>query len=262
MCLEPRCPNADGQCLSTSCAADYHSTLIDDHPAPWFKFGSSCTQYKEFPSDIAAIYGSKSDCCSNEFPGTSSCMSQQSEIKQLKYSGEFTLVGLTCPAGGSAIVAASADLGRSALSVICASVPGLSCTDGDSIVVTKFCGNDLEVEVQYSAPADAPLVARKLSSSRTRRLSTDVVDFTLYLRALDNNSLLQAESLLSTYMSGTSLDSILAGIIADVTASSALVEMQALTVAFYTFFNSFVSGLGAYYPAWGSVETCLNDVST
>ena len=184
---------------------------------------------------------------------------------QLKYNGEFTLVGLTCPVGGSQIVAASADLARSALSVICVSVPGLSCADGDSIVITKFCNKDLEVEVHYSAPA-ASARARELSSGdRTRRLSTasqDVVDFTLYLRALDNESLLQAESLLSTYLSGTSLDNILAGIVADVTASSALVEMQALTLAYYKFFNSFVSGLGAHYPAWGSVETCLNDVSS
>ena len=252
LCLSPYCPDADsGRCAKTSCDANYHETLFDDLPAPWFKYGSSCTATKELPSSVSAIYPSKEDCCSSEYPDSSGdCVTRPAGVFQLSYNGKFQLDGVSCPNSGSERASSAGVMARSILSTLCDQVSGLNCDDGDKVVVKKFCGEDYDIEAEYS--------------SGTRRLQTadgdDTIDYVFFSQSLDRDELEGIESLLSAYLQGTTLTSFLTVVLADILASNPPPTLQSLTAVYYTAVNAFITGLGFYYPAWGkpNLETCLS----
>eukprot|EP00956_Cyclotella_meneghiniana_P013390 scaffold19343_cov80-Cyclotella_meneghiniana.AAC.1 len=129
-------------------------------------------------------------------------------------------------------------------------VSGLKCDPTDRVVVTKICGQDVDHEVDYS------------SSSRLRRLSSDnnIVEFTVILIALTEDDVRQKDALLGQYLQGPSLDSIIADIFNEITTNGSTQTLSSITAIYYEFINSFIRGLGLYYPAWGgSRDTCLND---
>eukprot|EP00970_Alexandrium_tamarense_P008229 scaffold1576_cov192-Alexandrium_tamarense.AAC.7 len=178
------------------------------------------------------------------------CKKRKSGYLQLSYNGQLVIDDLDCPASGSALIAAAGDIAKSFLSIICGSIPGLSCSNSDKIVITKFCGRDVNVDIGYS------------SSSGRRFLSgsgNDVVEFTLILNAVAKDDLRQKDSLLNQYLQGSTMDAILGDVLAEVVATSGVAELQVITAIYYSFVNSYIRGLGLYYPAWGDAETCLND---
>jgi hypothetical protein len=158
--------------------------------------------------------------------------------------------GIDCSFTSADKATAAADVARSVISTICNRVPGLNCIRGDKVVITKLCGQAVENEVGYS-----PLSRRKLSSVS----QNDVVEYTIILNAIADSDLRQKDSLLGQYLQGTSLDNILAEILTEVTSSSDSQTTQSISAIYYEFVNSFIEGLGLYYPAWGNMETCLSD---
>ena len=254
MCLFPYCPDdLNGRCSKTTgCPIDYHEKLFRGCPygCPWFKYGSSCTSGEEVPQETTAIYRTKDVCCSSEFPAdTSGCLRRTSGFSQLKFNGQFRIVGLTCPNSGSAIAAAAGDIAKSAFSVICSTVPNLSCGIGDKIVINKFCGRNVNIEAHY------------FSSNRRRYLlsGNDIVEFTLILNAVSEADLRQTDAILNKYFQGSNLANLLAAILNEIVTSTAVPNLQSINAIYYNFVNSFINGLGLYYPAWGVKETCLND---
>jgi uncharacterized protein (DUF1501 family) len=250
ICLSPFCPHADtGTCSENSCASDYHETVFDDQPAPWFKFGSSCASSKELPSYVWAIYGSKEICCQNEHrDNPSSCVQRTPELSRLSYYAELQLIGVNCPNSGSERAAAAGIVATSILSTVCSNAPGLSCGEGDKVVVTKFCGTDYNTEAEYSS-----------GSRRLTVTDDDIVEFVLYFEAFESTTLREVESLLSSYLQGTTLTTFLTALLTDILASNPPPTLQNLTGILYTALRAFIDSLGLYYPAWGQAETCFND---
>jgi len=251
LCPSPHCPDANsGWCTETACPADYHETFLEGQEDPWFEFGSSCTATKELPSNVNAIYRSKKDCCEEEYPNNSGgCVARPAGVMQLAYSFKLQLQGLVCPGNGSERDAAAAIMANSVLASLCSQVTGLTCGDGDKVVLTLFCGEDFSIEKVYS--------------SSTRRLQEvvedNVVDFTFFSQSLASDELEGIEALLSSYLSGSTLETFLATVLADVLASDPPPSLQSLIALSYTSVNAFIAGLGLYYPAWGKSETCLSD---
>lgn len=251
LCLSPYCPGADDErCKETTCPQDYHETLFDDEPEPWFNFGKSCTDHKELPTDVNAIYPSKEDCCEAEYSANSGdCVARPAAVNQLSFHGKLKLVGVDCPNSGSERAAWAGHISRSLLSTIC-SIEGVKCDDRTRIVLTKFCGREVNIESVYSS-----------GSRRLQDVDEDVVDFILYMESLDRGSLETVQSLLSAYLQGgsSSQAEFLTAVKDHVLGSSPPASLEGLSAVSYTAVAAFISGLGLYYPAWGYSETCLSD---
>mmetsp|Transcript_4289 Transcript_4289/g.9709 ORF Transcript_4289/g.9709 Transcript_4289/m.9709 type:complete len:891 (+) Transcript_4289:2-2674(+) len=255
LCVAPYCPNefTNGTCSSTTCPANYHETLFEGCTldCPWFKLDSSCASASVVPEEATAIYSSKNDCCNGQFAGdVSGCMERPAGFSVLKYNARFTMSGIDCKTPSSDRAAAAGDIARAVISKVCSTVPGLNCGRNDKIKITKICGSNVDVEASAS------------SSTRRRALQTsddEVVEFTILLNAIAQEDLRQKDALLGQYFQGTNLNNLLIAIKNEILASSATRTVQTITTIYYEFLNSFISGLGLYYPAWGSKETCLND---
>eukprot|EP00571_Detonula_confervacea_P017647 CAMPEP_0172312770 /NCGR_PEP_ID=MMETSP1058-20130122/18549_1 /TAXON_ID=83371 /ORGANISM="Detonula confervacea, Strain CCMP 353" /LENGTH=2999 /DNA_ID=CAMNT_0013026315 /DNA_START=101 /DNA_END=9097 /DNA_ORIENTATION=+ len=249
LCLSPHCPDAeDGQCTETSCPANYHESLFDDQPAPWFQFGASCTSTKEVPSTALAIYRNKEECCSSEDPANpGGCAQRPAAVLQLTFTGELQL-DMVCPNSGSERVAAVANIASSVLTVLCSQAVGFTCSEGDKVVISKFCGVDYNIEVEYSS-----------DSRRLQSLNTGSVQFAFIAQGLEYDELQGIETLLSAYLQGATLVSFLDGVLANILANDPTASLSAVTSLTYTALNAFIAGLGFYYPAWGYLETCLSD---
>ena len=211
LCVSPYCPDSANEdplqkkCSSSvTCPADYHAAFLDDEPAPWFSFGSSCTSSKELPSSVTAIYKSKEDCCDSERPGDSGCVTRPAEIYQLSYHGELTLGGYDCSSSTeNSIAPLAGNFATAILADICEN-SGVTCGDDDKVVVTTLCGYELNTEATYS------------STTRRRRLSTDnTIEFTFNSLDLEESVLGGIESILRSFFSGTSLDDFLSNVLAD-----------------------------------------------
>ena len=210
LCLSPYCPdtlNADPdkrQCTKTTCDADYHDTLFDDLPAPWFSFGSSCTSSKELPSSVNAIYPSKEECCEKEHRNDPGCLTRPAEIWRLTHNGKIQLVGYDCQnSSGNVRASTAGNFAKSILKVLCED-SGLTCRDEDKVVVKSICGYNINAEAIYT--------------SSTRRLAdTDenTLEFYFTSLGLDDSILERIDDLLSAYLSGSSLESFLVDVLAD-----------------------------------------------
>ena len=210
LCLSPYCPdtsNADPdkrQCTKTTCDADYHDTLFDDLPAPWFSFGSSCTSSKELPSSVNAIYPSKEECCEKEHRNDSGCLTRPAEIWRLTHYGKFQLVDYDCQnSSGNVRASTAGNFVKSILKVLCED-SGLACRNDDKVVVTSLCGDNVNAEATYTS-----------SGRRLADADENTLEFYFTSLGLDDDILEQVDDLLSAYLSGASLDSFLVDVLAD-----------------------------------------------
>lgn len=159
-------------------------------------------------------------------------------------------MGMNCPNNGSERAAAAGIMARSILDALC-SISGVACNAKAKIAVTKFCGYDFNVEAQYSPDS------RRLLSTAT--VDEDVVEFLFTMEALDITTLDTLAALLSSYLSGTTVSAFTAAVLSNVLSNNPTPSLAALTGVFYTAVAAFIQGLGLYYPAWGTAETCLSD---
>lgn len=251
MCASPHCPDSStGLCTETNCPNNYYETLFDNHPEPWFNYGASCTDSKDIPSNTYAIYKTKEDCCSEEYgDNASGCMQRTAAVLEYSFFGKVRLVGMNCPNNGSERAAAAGIMARSILDALC-SISGVACNAKAKIAVTKFCGYDFNVEAQYSPDS------RRLLSTAT--VDEDVVEFLFTMEALDSTTLETLAALLSSYLSGTTVSAFTAAVLSNVLSNNPTPSLAALTGVFYTAVAAFIQGLGLYYPAWGTAETCLS----
>lgn len=163
---------------------------------------------------------------------------------QLNYNGRFTFSGIQCTSSLSDIVAAAKEIADSALSVVCSQVPGLNCGPYDKVTISTICGRDIDVSS---------------SSSRRRHLSSDnEVNFSLILNAIAESDLRQKDALIGQYLQGSNLNNILTDI-RTALSSTTTTTLSSITAMYYSFVDSVIRGLGLYYPAWGTSETCFND---
>jgi hypothetical protein len=86
-----------------------------------------------------------------------------------------------------------------------------------------------------------------------------VVEYTVILNGIAEDDIRKKDTLLGQYLQGSSLNTILSDILTEITANGSTQSLQSITAIYYEFINSFIEGLGLFYPAWGSLETCLND---
>lgn len=206
---------------------------------------------EDVPTGTTSIYRTKDNCCDTEFPSdTAGCRERNGGYTELRYNGRYTTEGIDCSSSSAAIATAAAEIAKYTIASICNQASGLNCDPTDRVAVTKICGQDVEHEVDYS------------SSSRLRRLSSDnnIVEFTVILIALTEDDVRQKDALLGQYLQGPSLDSIIADIFNEITTNGSTQTLSSITAIYYEFINSFIRGLGLYYPAWGgSRDTCIND---
>lgn len=206
---------------------------------------------EDVPTGTSSIYRTKDTCCETEFQSdVAGCRERNGGYTELRYNGRFTMEGIDCSSSSEAIATAASEIAKNTITSICNYVSGLNCDPGDGVVVTKICDQDVQHEVDYS------------SSSRLRRLSSDnnIVEYTVILIALTEDDVRQKDALLGQYLQGNSLDSIIADILNDITTNGSTQTLSSITAIYYEFINSFIRGLGLYYPAWGGIHsTCLND---
>lgn len=196
---------------------------------------------------MKAIYRTREECCSSEFDENSaSCLQRPAGVLQLTYNGELELDGMDCPSSGSELSAAVGNIADIILSRLC-SQAGFTCSEGDKVVVSNFCGVDYDVEAEYSP-------GRRLQSSNTASVQFAFVAQSLFYDILDG-----IERRLSAYLQGTTLTSFLAGVLQDISANPPTSSLSTVTSIIYTALNAFIAGLGFYYPAWGYLETCISD---
>ena len=209
LCLDPYCPDSGNidplkhQCTKTTCPADYHETLFDDLPAPWFRFGSSCTSSKDFPSSITAIYHSKEDCCQRERPGDYGCMKRPAEEFQLSHNAKLNMAGFICPSSSSSqLEAIASTFALSIFSEICKE-SGVKCGVNDKVAVTSMCGYAMSAEAKYS-------------SISSRRLATTdgLLEFTFSSLQFDPQTAKGIDAILTSYFS-TSFTAFVTNVLAD-----------------------------------------------
>lgn len=200
------------------------------------------------PAGTARIHRSKDQCCEAEFPNdVAGCDARTGGFYQLRYNGKFTMTGIDCTTSSADKAAAASDIAKSTIDSLCSKIPRLRCDHGDKVIVNKFCGQNVEHEVDFS-------------SSRFRSLqSTDIIEYTVILNAVAESDIRQKDALLGQYLQGSNLDRILTEILNEISSNGSTQSLQSVSVIYYEFVNSFIQGLGLYYPAWGSLETCLND---
>lgn len=254
LCIAPYCPNnTDQRCTETVCPQNYHENLFQDctYDCPWFKHTYSCVTAEQVPAGTSSIYRSKDSCCVQNFPNDiAGCKLRSAGFLQLKYNARFTISGIDCSFSSADKAAASAAIAKSTISSVCNKVPGLNCSKGDKVVVKKICGQNVQQETEYS------------SSGRLRLLTgtvDEVVEFSIILYAIAESDLRQKDSLLGRYLQGSNLDTILANILNELISNASSRSIQSISAVYYEFIDSFIQGLGLFYPAWGSMETCLND---
>jgi len=203
------------------------------------------------PSGTSSIYRSKDACCVQNFPDDiAGCKLRSAGFLQLRYNARFTISGIDCSFSSADKAAASAVIAKSTLSSVCKKVPGLNCSKGDKVVVNKICGQNVQQGAEYSSSGRLRLLAGSVN---------DVVEFTIILYAVAESDLRQKDSLLGRYLQGSNLDAILANVLNELISKTSPRSIQSISAVYYEFMDSFIHGLGLYYPAWGSVETCLND---
>jgi len=256
LCLSPHCPDAaSGQCTETICPATYHETFFDDQPEPWFKFGASCTSTKKLPSSVSAIYSSKESCCATESPlDTDVCLEIPAGGYKLEYFSKLRLFGMVCPNSRSQRSTVGDIIALSILDALCKEVTGLTCDDENQVVVTKVCGEDVDID----------------SSPDSRRLTgvdgDDTVEYTFISQSLTQDDLREIESLLSLHLQGaTTLASFLVTVLSEILARNPpLIENP--TTVYYTAGDTSIKGLGLYYPVWTRNDakspaewTCISD---
>ena len=253
LCIRPYCPSQSGtSCTNSLCTVDYYENVFRDctYDCPWFKHGDACLRHEDVPAGTKSIYRTKDSCCESEFPSdTAGCDERTGGFFELRYNARFTMTGLDCSTSSSDKSAAASDIAKSTISTLCTRVRGLGCDPGDRVVVNKFCGQSVDHEVDYGA------------SSRRRFLSSsnDVVEYTVILNGIAEDDIRKKDTLLGQYLQGSSLNTILSDILTEITANGSTQSLQSITAIYYEFINSFIEGLGLFYPAWGSLETCLND---
>jgi len=207
---------------------------------------------KTLPSSVNAIYQSEEVCCANEYPDNSGgCISRPAAVLQLTFNGELLLIGTSCSTSGSERASAVGTLASSILSSLCEDVSGLTCSDSSKVVVNKYCGGDYNVEAQYS-------------SGRRHLETTDdegnqQVNFAFITQSTDSDEIQAIQSLLSSYLQGTTLTTFLESVKANVLASNPTSSLQTLSALTYVAVNAFIAGVGLFYPAWGYLETCISD---
>lgn len=202
------------------------------------------------PAGTKQIHRSKDACCESEFPNDiAGCDQRTGGFYQLHYNARFTMSGTDCSTSSSDLALAASDIAKSTIASLCSKIPGLRCDPGDKVIVNKFCGQSVENEVDYQ------------SSSRLRFLtsSSEIVEYTVVLNAITESDIRRKDSLLGQYLQGASLNAILADILNQITTNGSTQSLQSVSAIYFEFINSFIQGLGLYYPAWGSAETCLND---
>ena len=249
LCLSPHCPDAaTGQCTDTICPATYHENLFDDQPEPWFKFGASCTSTKKLPSLVPAIYSSKESCCSTEYPhNTYACRLIPAGVFELKYTSKLRLVGMVCPNSKSQRSTAGDIITNSILHTLCNEVTGLTCDDEYQVVVTKFCGEDVDIVKNFSPDS------RRLAGVD----GDDTVEYTFISQSLNQDDLRGIESLLSSYLQGaTTLASFLVTVFSEILARNPPLIENPSTV-YYTAGKISFKGLGLYYPVYPEM-TCIS----
>jgi len=120
----------------------------------------------------------------------------------------------------------------------------LNCGPNDKVTISTICGRDIDVSS---------------SSSRRRHLSSDnEVNFSLILNAIAESDLRQKDALIGQYLQGSNLNNILTDI-RTALSSTTTTTLSSITAMYYSFVDSVIRGLGLYYPAWGTSETCFND---
>jgi hypothetical protein len=87
---------------------------------------------------------------------------------------------------------------------------------------------------------------------------SNIVEYTIILSAIAESDIRRKDTLLGQYLQGSSLNTILADILNEI-GNSSTQSLHSISNIYFEFINSFIQGLGLYYPAWGSLETCLND---
>lgn len=253
LCIKPYCPSQDRlSCSSKTCSYDYHQNVFKDctYDCPWFKHGEACLRGEDVPPGTERIHRSKGQCCEAEFPSAiSDCEARAGGFYQLRYNGKFTMTGTDCSTSSSDKALASSDIAKSTIASLCSNIPGLGCDPGDKVVVNKFCGQSVEHAVDLQ------------STSRFRLLASgdEIIEYTVILHAVAENDIRRKDALLGQYLQGSSLSTILADILNDITRNGSTASLSSVSAIYYEFVNSFIQGLGLYYPAWGSLETCLND---
>jgi hypothetical protein len=156
---------------------------------------------------------------------------------------------MNCPSSLKDRALAAAAIAKSTISALCDNVSGLNCWREDKVVINKFCGQDIQQEGKFDPRS------RLLASS-----ADSVVEFTIILKNIAESDVRQKDALLSKYLQGSSLDTILADILDLIDSTSTSQSLQSISAIYYEFINSFVGSLGLFYPSWGTEEqTCLND---
>ena len=242
LCLAPYCPDQtrDGKCVTKICSASYHENLFQDCTlgCPWFKYDSSCASGEVVPPNgVTAIYHTKEDCCSAEYPNdTSGCIVRASGFSVLKYNGRVTVSGIKCSTSGSDKAAAAKDIADVAWPIICS---GLGCSQFDKMKVTNICGKVVDAEARNSINSSTTL--RRLQGS-----NNDIVEFTLLFYAINQEDLAQIDAVLNQYFKGAALATLMNLIKDEILASTETQTLASITAMGYEFLNSFINGLGLY----------------
>lgn len=236
-------------CESSICPADYYENVFKDctYDCPWFKHGNACVKAENVPAGTERIHRSKDSCCRFEFQNdVAGCDERQGGFLQLRYNARFTMTGLDCSSSSADKANAAKDIAKSIIGSICNKVRGLQCDPGDKVQVTKFCNQNVDHYVDYHTASH-----RMLSDS-------NIVEYTIILSAIAESDIRRKDTLLGQYLQGSSLNTILADILNEI-GNSSTQSLHSISNIYFEFINSFIQGLGLYYPAWGSLETCLND---
>ncbi|KAL7475529.1 hypothetical protein ACHAW6_001439 [Cyclotella cf. meneghiniana] len=165
-------------------------------------------------------------------------------VTQLWYNGRLSFVGMECSSSQSDIDLAAQDIADNFLSALCRRV---NCGSDAKVVVTNICGQDINMKA-----------ANLLSMRRQLVSKTEEVYFSFIVSAVADE-LRSKETLIGQYLQGSNLVSILMDIQNNIVSSTTTVTLQSITAINYSFLDSFIRGLGLYYPDWGRSETCLND---
>jgi hypothetical protein len=152
---------------------------------------------------------------------------------------------MECSSSQADIDLAAQDIADSILSAMCSR---LDCESDGKVVVTNICGQGSNTEA-----ANWSSIRRQLVSS------TEEVYFTFIISALADSELRVKETLIGQYLQGSNLVSILTDIRNSIVSSTTAVTLRSITAINYSFVDSFIRGLGLYYPDWGTSNTCLND---
>eukprot|EP00804_Cyclotella_cryptica_P019736 CCRYP_009662-RD/>CCRYP_009662-RD protein AED:0.10 eAED:0.10 QI:0/0.90/0.86/1/0.90/0.86/23/166/2685 len=166
-------------------------------------------------------------------------------VAQLWYNGRLSFVGMECSSSPADINLGAQDLAHSILAIMCSRV---NCGSNDKVIVTNICGQDSYVEA-----ARTSLLSRQLASS------TEEVYFSFIISAATDSELRAKDKLIGQYLQGSNLDSLMADIQKSIVSSTTAATLRSITAIYYSFVDSFIRGLGLYYPDWGKSETCLND---